>query len=161
MWNTKRPQPPPNPDIWHFVYAHVFKKYNFWVFLPNKANLLGRILPKLSKGISSHQDLSFELKTSLYDLSLKSFSPYINTETNRCFWTFWRILPFPVAETVKRHIYSSRPFIWAHYQVECFFLFDGHFRWYFSLLLAINVLIFYGFHWNCVSGWLYNQIIDR
>ena len=74
-----------------------------------------RMWPKLPKGTSKHQDLSFAPTPTSIRLSFTRRDSLKNLIFLAKFGHFrWSIL----AKTAKRHIYRPRPFIWAYSQVS-------------------------------------------
>ena len=117
MWNTKGSNRPPIlRDIEYFVYAHVLKNHNFWVFCPNSAILRW---PNLTDTVKRRIYTSRPIIWACNPIPVIKISiPY------KLIFGKPLILDIlaefghrPVAETVKRHLYKSRPFIWALYPI--------------------------------------------
>ena len=93
--------------------TYVSKNRCLWTFCLNSAISVGRIWPKLSKGTSTGQDLSFEhIYRSLRPSVADKRPGKAHVSKNRYFGHFGQIRPFPVnlVKTVKRQIYRPRPF---------------------------------------------------
>ena len=114
IWETRKchPRPPPiQRGIEYFVYANVLKNHNFWAF---EFGHFRR--PNLAK--ANQHIMTFH--------PLKMYSPFkLIFKKKLLFFKFWpNSADFRwsnLAETVIRHIYTSKPFIWAYSQVTMTF----------------------------------------
>ena len=117
LGNTERLQPPPiGRGIDYLVYAHVLEitaVKHYGQFRPTSG---GQIWPKLSKGISENQDLSFEpiikaLRPSVH----KFYSVQARVSKNRRFGMIRPIFGGRIWHIYTQH--TPKTFIWLYSQV--------------------------------------------